>query len=232
MDRLNLEVLTETKKTVEVEKQQDKKKTEKKSPVSVQKAPPKQEDYIHSFEKLTVADVKKQQEEVRLQEGKKECEELTKQYVEKEQKEFEEKIEHEEKQDEETQDKPVNIIEKPNYDLIQENRKVKLSFKKPERKRKRLAGLAMALVIGVSAGVCIANATVIDNLNTSYIQLDEQYKLNLGKYLQNLTKIDTAKKGLEFVETYPEEILDAGDLGKTSNWFDKLCSFIGGLFGG
>ena len=37
---------------------------------------------------------------------------------------------------------------------------------------------------------------------------------------------------MEMIETYPEDMLDAGDLGKVSNWFDRLCNFIVGMFGG
>ena len=44
--------------------------------------------------------------------------------------------------------------------------------------------------------------------------------------------IDTTKKGMEFIETFPEEEFDAGEAGKKSNWFDKLCNFFSGLFGG
>ena len=69
-----------------------------------------QNSYLNSFENMTVADIKKEEEDKKLAEFKVEKEQLLeKQYQEEEQKEPE---------------KSENIIEKPNYDLIEENPKV------------------------------------------------------------------------------------------------------------
>ena len=64
------------------------------------------------------------------------------------------------------------------------------------------------------------------------MQIDETYKLNLAKYLKNINNLDQAQNSMEFLETYPEDLLDAGDTGEKSNWFDRFCNFIGGIFGG
>jgi hypothetical protein len=54
----------------------------------------------------------------------------------------------------------------------------------------------------------------------------------LPKYLKKISDLDTTKKSMEFLETYPEEMQAAGDIGEKTNWFDKFCNWLGGLFGG
>lgn len=133
--------------------------------------------------------------------------------------------------------KPVNIIEKPNYDLIQESKTiVKLTKKtQPKKKRvlsKKVAGLCLALTLGATTAVFLGNFIALDQISGSFQQIEQEYSFNLFKYLKNLNNLDATKKSMEFVETYPEDVLDAGDLGQKTNWFDKFCNFIGGLFGG
>ncbi len=130
----------------------------------------------------------------------------------------------------------LTIIEKPNYDFLQEpKRKIKLS-KKECHKTKRLSSKAAAAVLAVtlagSGVICACNALLIDQMSASYIQIDETYKMNLAKYLKDINNLDATKKSMEFLETYPDDVLDAGDIGEKSNWFDRLCNFLGGLFGG
>ena len=182
--------------------------------------------YISSFGDLTVADIKKQEEDKRVEEFNAKKDELLK-------KQFEIADKREEK--EEKQEVSQNVIEKPNYDLIEENRKViklKQSDKKKKTNSKKVAGIVMACTLGASALVCVTNTIIIDNMSSNFTRIDETYKMNLKKYLKHIYDLDTTKKSMEMIETYPEDTLDAGDLGKVSNWFDRLCNFIGGMFGG
>lgn len=184
---------------------------------------PERNAYISSFGDLTVADIKKQEEDKRVEEFNEKKEELLK-------KQFEIADKKEEKQE-----VSQNVIEKPNYDLIEENKKI-VKLKKNEKKKKanskKVAGIVMACTLGASALVCVTNTIIIDNMSSNFTQIDETYKLNLRKYLKHIYDLDTTKKSMEMIETYPEDMLDAGDLGKVSNWFDRLCNFIGGMFGG
>ena len=182
--------------------------------------------YISSFGDLTVADIKRQEEDKRVEEFNAKKDELLK-------KQFE--IADKRDKKEEKQEVSQNVIEKPNYDLIEENRKVinlKQSDKKKKTNSKKVAGIVMACTLGASALVCVTNTIIIDNMSSNFTQIDETYKMNLKKYLKHIYDLDTTKKSMEMIETYPEDMLDAGDLGKVSNWFDRLCNFIGGMFGG
>lgn len=212
MDRLVIEKETKTEKETD-EKKVILNENKKTLPIN---------NYLNSFENLTVADIKKKEEDKRVEEFKSQKEDLIKEQYEK--------LAQEETVNEASQ----KIIEKPNYDFIKENKKIVKINKKEEKQknRKKLTGIALACTLGISALICVTNTIIIDNLNTNLIEIDKTYDINLQKYLRNINNLDATKQGMEFIETYPEDLLDAGDLGKQSNWFDRLCSFLGGLFGG
>ena len=230
---LEVETKTEIKEKTETKKINTTEIVVKEKPPILNKLAEKEEsqtivqtEYLNSFDKnMTVADFKRQEEKKELEKFKEEKETL-----------IQEQYNSVEKKEETKQEVVENVIEKPNYDLIQENKKI-IHLKKTQTRRqkqnKKLAGLALACALGVSAIIGVVNVVIMDNMNASYSQLHhEYYDINLPKYLKNLTKIDTTKKGLDLVETYPEELLDAGDVGKKSNWFDKICGFFSGIFGG
>lgn len=234
MDRLIVEKETE-KKEVTANKTQETPSVSIKLKVKEEQKPQAQQttlktEYLNSLEDMTIGDIKRQEE-------KKEAEQFK---IDKEiliQQQFENSENEKQPAKEQKPQAKVsqNIIEKPNYDLIEENKKIVKLKKKAKAKnvnKKKVAGIALACALGASAVVCVTNTILIDNMNTQFIQIDETYKLNLAKYLQNIYKLDTTKQSMEIIETYPDELLDAGDLGEYSNWFDKICSFLGGLFGG
>lgn len=227
MDRLVVE------KEAEVEKLVEKKTIKKEEQVVLNKTENFQEklpgiettnqmktEYLSSLQDMTIADFKKQEDEKVSAEFQKEKEVLiAKQY---------EKIE-------EKQEVSQNIIEKPNYDLIEENKKIiKIKQKTREKKKpnKKLASIVIACALGASSIIAVTNCVIIENMSANYMQIDETYKLNLAKYLKNINNLDQAQNSMEFLETYPEDLLDAGETGEKSNWFDRFCNFIGGIFGG
>lgn len=219
MDRLVVEKEPEVETKVEVETEvlEESKKDES---MQLEDQSSKTQ-YLSSLENITIADFKKQEEEKTLQEFEKEKENLIA-------KQYEVAVEEEKQVSQ-------NIIEKPNYDLIEENKKlVRLKTRKTEKKKsnKKLASIAIVCGLAVSALISITNCVIIENMNANYVQIEETYKLNLSKYLKNINNLDQAQNGMELIETYPEDLLDAGDIGKKSNWFDRLCNFIGGIFGG
>ena len=206
-------LVADTEVETETEQEVDKEKVVE----DTTEEPPTQTEYLKSFENLTLADVKKEQEKKSLVEFEKEKEELIqKQYVQEE-----------------------KVVEKPNYDLITENKKIiKLKKKiKPKSekvaKKSKKAGIILAIALGLCSIVAVTNITILDNFSTNLSQLEtEFYEVNLPKYLKKISDLDTTKKSMEFLETYPEEMLSAGDIGEETNWFNKFCNWLGGLFGG
>ena len=213
MDKLVLEkeVAVEEKTETQIEE-----KTELK-----QESAPAKTGYLNSLENITIGDFKKQEEEKKIAEFEKEKEVLIQQ-------QYQEKEEKQESQ---------NIIEKPNYDFIEESKRVIKLRKnlKPEaeKSKKNKRGIVIAVGLAICSLIAVTNVTILDNYSSSLSNLQHEfYDVNLPKYLKNIANLDTTKKSMEFIETYPEEMQSAGDIGEKTNWYDKLTNFISGAFGG
>ena len=170
--------------------------------------------YLSNFENLTLSDVKSQETVDEVAEE-----------VQNEEIEDEQKVSPPQVKEEKTVKKL--IIEKPNYDFIAKSNKKE----KPKRKGK-LKTIVLACALAVCSVLCVSGAVMCDQLNNNYLELQDTYDLNLRSYLSNINKLNITNQGLEFLETYPEELNTPSDIGKTSNWFDRLANFIAGLFGG
>ena len=238
MDRLILEAKTEEAKTevkeTSVQAQAEVKQEVKKETTLEEKVISKQEQkeqeitekeeveeeiyngYLSNFDNLTLSDVKSQEtvDEV--------AEEVQSEEIEDEQKE---QISPPQVKEEKTVKKL--IIEKPNYDFIAKSNKKE----KPKRKG-GLKTIVLACALAICSVLCVSGAVMCDQLNNNYLELQDTYDLNLRTYLSNINKLNITNQGLEFLETYPEELNAPSDIGKTSNWFDRLANFIAGLFGG
>lgn len=234
MDRLILEAKTEVKEKSVETKAEEKQEVKKKEITLEEKVISKQEQkeqekieekveeveekkeiydgYLSNFENLTLSDVKPQ-------EAVKEEEPVA---------EVAEEVVEEEKPLA-VQERTVKklIIEKPNYDFIAKSNKKE----KPKRKGK-LKTIVLACALAVCSVLCVSGAVMCDQLNNNYLELQDAYDLNLRSYLSNINKLNITNQGLEFLETYPEELNAPSDIGKTSNWFDRIANFIAGLFGG
>ena len=239
MDRLILEAKTKEAKTevkeASVQTQADEKQEVKKIEITLEeKVISKQEQkeqekieekveeveekkeiydgYLSNFENLTLSDVKPQ-EAVKEQEP---VAQVAEEVVEEEKPLA-------------VQERTVKklIIEKPNYDFIAKSNKKE----KPKRKGK-LKTIVLACALAVCSVLCVSGAVMCDQLNNNYLELQDTYDLNLRSYLSNINKLNITNQGLEFLETYPEELNTPSSIGKTSNWFDRIANFIAGLFGG
>ena len=234
MDRLILEAKTEVKEASVETKAEEKQEVKKKEITLEEKVISKQEQkeqekieekveeveekkeiydgYLSNFENLTLSDVKSQ-------EAVKEEEPVA---------EVAEEVVEEEKPLA-VQERAVKklIIEKPNYDFIAKSNKKE----KPKRKGK-LKTIVLACALAVCSVLCVSGAVMCDQLNNNYLELQDTYDLNLRSYLSNINKLNITNQGLEFLETYPEELNTPSSIGKTSNWFDRIANFIAGLFGG
>ena len=232
MDRHILEAKTEVKeKSVETkaeEKQEVKKATLEEKVISKQEQKEQEkieekveeveekkeiyDGYLSNFENLTLSDVKSQ-------EAVKEEEPVA---------EVAEEVVEEEKPLA-VQERAVKklIIEKPNYDFIAKSNKKE----KPKRKGK-LKTIVLACALAVCSVLCVSGAVMCDQLNNNYLELQDTYDLNLRSYLSNINKLNITNQGLEFLETYPEELNTPSSIGETTNWFDRIANFIAGLFGG
>lgn len=136
------------------------------------------------------------------------------------------------------------IIEKPNYDFVEtlsDTQREKI-FKvekqeevKPQTKPKRLKVAIISILFAIFGVWGLVNVAQIDNLGSQITQVaKEYYEINLPKYLKNLTTLDaTNSSNMEnLFQTIPDEDTSPSEILKKSNWFDRFCNFIAGLFGG
>ena len=110
-----------------------------------------------------------------------------------------------------------------------------LSEEKQEKKRKwSIKSIVFAILFAIFGIWGIVNISTIDSLNNQIQLANETYNLNLANYLKNLTALDTAnQENMEnLFEVIPTDSLPPTSIGEQSNWFDRFCNFLAGLFGG
>ena len=149
-----------------------------------------------------------------------------------------------EKQDEPLPEKEIlpkaqdfsSVIETPNYDFIQplsEEQEEKIfKIKKEEKPKKspspflkKLKIIVFTLMIAVFGSWTVYNAVELSTVVT-------EYNLKLDQYLLKLATLDSASGMNDLFPTYPEEENTASSIAEKSNWFDRFCNFIAGIFGG
>lgn len=138
--------------------------------------------------------------------------------------------------------KVSDVIEKPNYDtmetLTEVERKKIFVFKKAEGAKKTSPNKFKVAIISILFALFTiwgtVNVAMIDNVSSQISQVSTQYKINLGNYLQKLYTLDISNsENMEnLFETIPDESVPPTQIDEKSNWFDRFCNFIGGLFGG
>lgn len=182
--------------------------------------------YVSNFENLTISDVKKEIEQQEKEKVKKEKQKILEKFVEEERSQIEPQAEIVVETEEE---KPVKklVIERPNYDFISEKK-----GKEKKAKKSKLKTVAVACALAVATVGCVAGSVVIDSMQSSYIELQDEYSLNLVTYLRNISNLNATNSSMDFLETYPEDLNNPSSIGETSNWFDNLTNFIAGIFGG
>ena len=136
-------------------------------------------------------------------------------------------------------------ITRPNYDMIQEisPEKRKKIYKvekveseekpKPFAFNKKLKTILFAIVFIVAGAFMLTSGIeLIDAANSLSSSQTTYYDIKLPGLIKKIDGIDNSNKALELIETYPDEIEEPSSISKNTNWFDRICNFISGLFGG
>lgn len=118
---------------------------------------------------------------------------------------------------------------------------------KPKKKKKisqfRLKLFSVLFCIGMAActGWVITNFVRISNVNKAIESVQTEHSANVIKLKNNIEKLDDLSNpeensDLEKVEKIitvtPLPLEDPTDYQETTNWFNELCDWISGLFGG
>lgn len=121
---------------------------------------------------------------------------------------------------------------------------------KPKNKRKTKLGqfrlklftVVFCAIMAVTTGWVITNAVRISNVNKAIETVQTEHSANVIKLKNNIEKLDDLddnpheSSDLQKVETIitvqPLPLENPTDYQETTNWFDSLCNWISGLFGG
>ncbi len=140
--------------------------------------------------------------------------------------------------------KSSTIIERPNYDFIEELSpeqrgrifKIEEQENKEETKPKtsRIKNILIAILFAIFGVWGIINIATLDSLGGQISSITTEYDINLISYLNNLHNLDaTNGENMEnLFQTIPKDEVLPSSIGEQSNWFDRFCNFIAGLFGG
>ena len=134
------------------------------------------------------------------------------------------------------------LIEKPNFDEIEElppekRKKIyKISTEKEEKQKFKLSKKLKMAIIGavfcLLTAFCISTTVEIIKVNAELQQAQSSYDASLASLLQKITSTESGNRALNLFETFPEEDLGATSFYESSNWFDRICNFLTGMFGG
>ncbi len=136
------------------------------------------------------------------------------------------------------------IIERPNYDFIEtlspeqrekifkEDKEKEDNISKP--KSSKFKTIIISILFAILGVWGIVNIATVDSLSGQISEIDSEYNMNLISYLNNLHNLDaTNSQNMEnLFQTIPKDQVPPTTIGEESNWFDRFCNFIAGLFGG
>lgn len=134
------------------------------------------------------------------------------------------------------------VIEKPNFDKIEdlppEKRKkvFKVTSEKEEKQKfklnKKLKMAIIGIVFCLLTAFCITSGVEIAKTNAQIESVQSNYDASLTSLIQKIYSTETGNRSLNLFETFPEEDLGASSFYESSNWFDRVCNFLAGMFGG
>ncbi len=133
------------------------------------------------------------------------------------------------------------VIETPNYDFIPEatpekkKRLLKLEKeveKSMPRKTSWIKRSVLALGIALTLSFGIYTAVDLSNSISAYNTIQNEYSINVATLMQKIASVDSGNKMSELIETFPDELMRPSEFEIQSNWFDRFCNFLSGLFGG
>lgn len=132
----------------------------------------------------------------------------------------------------------------PNYDMMeslseQQHEKIfgqqeEISLSQKRKRKLSYKSIIFALLFAIFGIWGVVNISTMEHLGSQIEVASESYNINLANYLKNLTALDTTnQENMEnLFEVIPSQTLQPTSIGETSNWFDRFCNFLTGLFGG
>lgn len=127
------------------------------------------------------------------------------------------------------------IIEKPNYyksSKFSKKNKTEVTPESIAKSKQKFKQVVLALALCFCAIFCVTNCIIIDKAQSSISVEQDNYDINMATYFERIATLDETNKAMDMFETYPEELNMPSQTAKKSNWFDRFCNWVSGIFGG
>jgi hypothetical protein len=130
------------------------------------------------------------------------------------------------------------VIHTPNYDFIETNGKAEIKNKQSKKTKKRkfrakLAVIVYSVLLLICVGWVTVNTIQISNTANEITQIS--YNIDTIQYVLKVDQLDCYNEGDETLittifEITPPALAQPTQVQPQTNWFDRFCSWLAGLF--
>ncbi|MDD2445548.1 MAG: hypothetical protein PHX09_01915 [Clostridia bacterium] len=130
------------------------------------------------------------------------------------------------------------VMQTPNYDFIETNGKAEIMGEQDKRRKKRKFRAKLAITVySILLIICICWATIntVQLSNTAHQITQITYEIDSIQYLIKIDQLDCYKNGDEtlittVLEITPPPLAEPTQIQPQTNWFDRFCSWLTGIF--
>ncbi len=139
------------------------------------------------------------------------------------------------------------VIETPNYDFIEAStpqieQKPQTKTKPDPKFRFKLIVAVYCIIVAICGAWIISNAVELNGISTSISQSNNAYMVNEAKYILKISELDAVKPDEDgsispiapenIFGVQAEKLAEPTDPTISTSWFDRVCNWLSGIFGG
>ena len=139
------------------------------------------------------------------------------------------------------------VIETPNYDFIEASAPIQevkplTQPRKDPKFRFRLIVAVYCIIVAICSVWIISNAVEMNSLNSSITQSNSEYMINEAQYILKISELDAVQPDEDgslspiapenIFGVQAEKLSEPTDPTISTSWFDKVCNWLSGIFGG
>lgn len=130
-----------------------------------------------------------------------------------------------------------SVMETPNYDFIEasgiNSSDIKQKNKSKKRFRAKLSLITYSIIFLICSCWTISNAIELSNTARNISEIN--YHINEIQYLIKIEQLDNYNNGenpeiVNIIEITPPALVEPTQIQPITNWFDRICAWLAGLF--
>ncbi|MDD3397197.1 MAG: hypothetical protein PHR96_01480 [Clostridia bacterium] len=130
-----------------------------------------------------------------------------------------------------------SVMETPNYDFIEasgiNSSDIKQKNKSKKRFRAKLSLITYSIIFLICSCWTISNAIELSNTARNISEIN--YHINEIQYLIKIEQLDNYNNGenpeiVNIIEITPPALVEPTQIQPITNWFDRICAWLSGLF--